>query len=743
VCDAIGYAHRKGVIHRDLKPSNILVAEVDGKPVPKIIDFGVAKAMYPVGDEIDVTRAGELIGTPEYMSPEQASLGAVDVDTRSDVYALGLVLFELLVGQLPLTLDDLRRVAFDEMCRRIREDEPPRPSMVLDARARTTGGASGPRWARRVAGDLDAVVLKALAKDRERRYDSVAGFADDLRRFLSDQPVQASPPSRRYRLRKFVKRNRVASIAAVVVAVTVLVAAGMAVRSWVAVRDAVATATAAQQRADAINRFLLGLFAAADPRKEPGRDPTARDLLARGLVQLRADTTLSPDARLDLLESLGDAAHGLGDYAQAAAMFDEAATLHAVRVPPDPARHGHVLDRLGALARDRGDPAAAAARHREALALFEQAGLGSSAAALRTRGNLAIALRRQGDLAAAAEAYAGVIAGLGGDDAAPSEQLAGARLNLAAVLHDQGDLEGAIAMQRRALETFQGVLPPEHPNFAVVYNNMSMVARNAGRLHDALDLIRQAQANEAINLPADHPDRADSLHNEAAVLIRLGDIDLAQARLDEALALLARTLAAGNPRTWVHRDTLAEIRMLRGAHAEAIAAFEALLAEIPVEGSSLRQRLASLRKLGIAQRAAGLTDAAMRSADTSIMLARDAGRAPDQALGLLLAALLALDSDDAGKAAEHYAAAVRLLPECERGACALDQGSTHLIRAQYLARTAPPPVALSAAAQAVQHRGWSASMLDAGDFDGLRSEPDWKAVEAALAARLAVPAVIP
>jgi serine/threonine protein kinase/tetratricopeptide (TPR) repeat protein len=743
VCDAIGHAHRKGVIHRDLKPSNILVAEVDGKPVPKIIDFGIAKALYPLGEEIDVTRAGELIGTPEYMSPEQASLGAVDVDTRSDVYALGLVLFELLVGQLPLALDDLRRVAFDEMCRRIREDEPPRPSVVLDARARTTVGESGPRWARRVAGDLDAVVLKALAKDRERRYDSVAGFADDLRRFLSDQPVQATPPSRRYRLRKFVKRNRAASIAVAIVAVTVLIAAGMAVRSWVAVRDAVATATAAQQRADAINRFLLGLFAAADPRKEPGRDPTARDLLARGLVQLRADTSLSPDARLDLLESLGDAAHGLGDYAQAAAMFEEAATLHAARMPPDPARHGYIIDRLGVLARDRGDLAVAAARHREALVVFERAGLGSSAAALRARGNLAIVLRRQGELAAAAEAYATVIAGLGGDGATPSEQLAGAWLNLAAVLQDQGDLDGAIATQRKALDAFQAVLPPDHPNFAVVYNNMSVVARNAGRLHDALDLIRRAKDNEAINLPADHPDRADGLHNEAAVLVRLGELDLAEARLVEALALLARTLAADNPRTWVHRDTLAEIRMRRGENAEASAAFEALLAEMPADGASLRQRLASLRKLGIAQRAAGLTAAAMRSADMSIMLASEAGRAPDQALGLLLAALLALDAGDAGKAAEHYAAAVRLLPACEQGACALDQGNTHLIRAQYLARTAPPAVALAAAAQAVQHGGWSATMLDAGDFAALRSDPGWAAIEAALAARLVAPARTP
>jgi non-specific serine/threonine protein kinase/serine/threonine-protein kinase len=737
VCDAIGHAHRKGVIHRDLKPSNILVAEVDGKPVPKIIDFGIAKALYPLGEEIDVTRAGELIGTPEYMSPEQASLGAVDVDTRSDVYALGLVLFELLVGQLPLAIEDLRRVAFDEMCRRIREDEPPRPSVVLGARARTAGSTTGPRWARRIAGDLDAVVLKALAKDRERRYDSVAGFADDLRRFLDDQPVAATPPNWAYRLRKFAKRNRAASVAAAVVIVTMLVAAGMAVRSWIAVRDAVTIATAAQQRADAINRFLLGLFASADPRVEPGRDPTARDLLARGLEQLRTDATLSADTRLDLLESLGDAAHALGDYAQAGAMLDEAALLHAVRVPPDPARHAHVLDRLGALARDRGDPVAAAQRHREALAVFEQAGLAADPPALRVRNNLAIALRRQGRLDEAAAAYAAVIAGLTAQGGPPSEQLASAQLNRAAVLHDQGDLDAAIAAQQEALANFRAVLPAEHPNFAIVYNNMSMVARNAGRLHDALDLIRRARESEAINLPADHPDRADSLHNEAAILVRLGELDAAEARLSEALALLARTLPADNPRTWVHRDTLAEIRMLRGAHDEAVTAFSGLLAEMPVTGASLRQRLATTRKLGIAQRAAGRTSDAMRSARAAIALAAESGRAPDQALGLLLAALLALDVGDADLAADEYAAALRLLPQCETAACPLDQGSTHLLRAQYIARTAVPMLAIAAAEQAVQHRGWSAGMLDSRDFEGLRSDAAWSKLAASLSARVA------
>jgi eukaryotic-like serine/threonine-protein kinase len=373
VCDAIGHAHRKGVIHRDLKPSNILISEIDGKAVPKIIDFGIAKALH--GDALDATHAGELIGTPEYMSPEQASLGAIDIDTRSDVYALGLVLFELLVGQLPLTLADLRRFAFDEMCRRVREDEPPRPSALLSASRRSVGSMSSGEWARRVQGDLDAVVLKALAKDREQRYDSVAGLAEDLRRYLSDQPVRATAPNWRYRLRKFVKRHRAASLAAAAIALAAMITLAMAVRSYFAVRDAMAQATQAQQQSEASNRFLLGLFRAADPRAEPGRNPTARDLLARGFDQLQADTELAPETRLRMLERLGEAAYALGDYAQAQRMFEEALALHRDLATTDAFRHASVLDRLGVIARDRADLPEAIARHREALDLMQRAGL--------------------------------------------------------------------------------------------------------------------------------------------------------------------------------------------------------------------------------------------------------------------------------------------------------------------------------------------------------------------------------
>ena len=224
VCDAIQHAHRKGLIHRDLKPSNILVVDDGGRGFPKVIDFGVARIVdLELDERSQITRFGELVGTPEYMSPEQAALGSIDIDTRSDVYSLGLVLYELLVGQLPVTGKALRALGFEAMCREIREGDTPKPSRY---RGETVNDASTGRWRARLKGDLDSVLLKALAKDRERRYGSAAELADDLKRYLDDQPVLAQAPSWSYRTGKFVRRHRW-PVAAAAIAGSALIAAAL------------------------------------------------------------------------------------------------------------------------------------------------------------------------------------------------------------------------------------------------------------------------------------------------------------------------------------------------------------------------------------------------------------------------------------------------------------------------------------------------------------------------------------
>jgi serine/threonine protein kinase len=215
VCQAIQHAHTKGIIHRDIKPTNVLVTRQDGQPLVKVIDFGVAKAMgQQLTEKTLFTEFAQMIGTPLYMSPEQAELSSTDIDTRSDIYSLGVLLYELLTGTTPVSKEQLKQAAFDEIRRIIREEEPPKPSTRI-----STGDAAPSIAAQRhtepakltklVRGELDWIVMKALDKDRNRRYETASGFARDVQRYLNDEQVQACPPSTWYRYRKFARRNKI------------------------------------------------------------------------------------------------------------------------------------------------------------------------------------------------------------------------------------------------------------------------------------------------------------------------------------------------------------------------------------------------------------------------------------------------------------------------------------------------------------------------------------------------------
>src|SRR5215469_11056071 len=237
VCQSAQHAHQKGVIHRDLKPTNVLVAAYDGLPVPKIIDFGVAKALGErLTDRTPLTNFGGIVGTLEYMSPEQAEFSAHDIDTRADIYSLGVLLYELLTGTTPLTRERLKQAGMSEALRLIREEEPPKPSSRLSELQRVRGQISAQRkleperLTRDLRGDLDWIVMKALEKDRDRRYQTANGLARDIERYLNDEPVEACPPSARYRLRKLLRRHRGPAVA--VCTVLAVLVGGITTTSW-------------------------------------------------------------------------------------------------------------------------------------------------------------------------------------------------------------------------------------------------------------------------------------------------------------------------------------------------------------------------------------------------------------------------------------------------------------------------------------------------------------------------------
>jgi serine/threonine protein kinase/Tfp pilus assembly protein PilF len=304
VCRAVQHAHQKGIIHRDLKPSNVLVAPYDGKPVVKVIDFGVAKATgQRLTDKTLFTGFGALVGTPEYMSPEQAEVNNQDIDTRSDIYSLGVLLYELLTGSTPLTRKRLKEAALLEVLRVIREEEPPRPSTRLSESKDSLPSISAQRQTepakltKLVRGELDWIVMKALEKDRNRRYETANGLVMDVERYLADEPVQACPPSAAYRFRKFVRRNKAALVTAGLVAAALV--AGTVVSTWQAVRATEAerlaetrleAETAARRQAvgnlqkarDAVDQ-LLTKVSEIDLARVPQMESVRRALLEKAL----------------------------------------------------------------------------------------------------------------------------------------------------------------------------------------------------------------------------------------------------------------------------------------------------------------------------------------------------------------------------------------------------------------------------------------------------------------------------
>jgi eukaryotic-like serine/threonine-protein kinase len=321
VCQAIQHAHHKGVMHRDIKPSNVLVTMHDGVPVAKVIDFGIAKATQgPMCEQTLHTAVDQFIGTPAYISPEQTDLSQRNVDTRSDIYSLGVLLYELLTGATPLDTVELLHSSAEEMRRRVREEEPLTPSARLRSRARPT---------RDVEGDLDWIVMRCLEKERARRYQTVNDLLLDVQRYLRHETVDARPPSVSYKISRFVRRNRTMFAAMLATAIFIV---AFAVNTSIQARRVEAERARVEQerqRGEKIAEFMLETFAKTEPfgYAAAGRPETAKELLERAASWVRQDTSQRPELRARLLEALARAYRRRDEYRESVGFLREALDL--------------------------------------------------------------------------------------------------------------------------------------------------------------------------------------------------------------------------------------------------------------------------------------------------------------------------------------------------------------------------------------------------------------------------------
>ena len=584
VCEGVQHAHQKAIIHRDLKPSNILIGEVDGKATPKIIDFGVAKTTAQrLTAETMFTRAGAILGTPGYMSPEQADSAGVDVDTRTDVYSLGVVLYELLVGTVPL---EFRKMAFNEILRRLREEDALRPSTKLGTLAQASNlvaqnrGSDPTTLARQLRGDLDAIALKALEKDRSRRYATPLGLAADIGRYLHDEPVLARPPSGAYQLRKLARRNRTLVTSGAAILLTLIVATGVSTREAIRAIRAEGSAAASLKesrqeaaKAQAVNSFLQEMLQSADPRSatkaDPaaGRDVTVAHVLDEAVRRLDAGSLHGqPLVEAAARESLGKTFYGLGRYPDAERQYRAAFAL--IRSVPGHAADVAASEALLAEQLTFEDKLPEAETlQRDALRLRTQLFGPDSPAVSESMTDLAITLRRQGKLPEAEVLYRqGLAIDLKNHLA---EESAGDEHNLGVLLRIEKRPAEAEVMLRRALASRLQISGAEHPSTAQTMNQLAYALHDEGKLAEAEQYARTSLATSRRLLGDEHPDIAISLNHIATLLRDQGKLDEAESIFRQSLAVAQRTLGADQTDTAKIETNLGDLLASRGKLQES------------------------------------------------------------------------------------------------------------------------------------------------------------------------------
>jgi tetratricopeptide (TPR) repeat protein len=649
VCRAVQHAHQKAIIHRDLKPSNVLVVSHDGTPVVKVIDFGVAKATGGrLTDKTVYTHFAQLIGTLEYMSPEQAGQSGLDVDTRSDIYALGVLLYELLTGTTPFDRERLRAAGPDELRRILRGEEPPPPSTRLStlgpeaAATVSTNRRSEPRPLRRlVRGELDWVVMKALEKDRGRRYETAGAFAADVQRHLADEPVEARPPSTAYRLGKFLKRNKGPAAAAGLVLLALV--GGIAGTSMGMLRADRALAAEAGQRAraerardrarealDAMTSSVTGDSLTTQTAVSDEQKKFLREVLTyyQEFAGEKADDEKARSRTAHAAHRVGLIEYRLGRLEEAASAFRLARDGFAQLVADFPAVPGYRQNlatshgNLGVVLSHLGKGAEAERECRRALALYERLAADSPA----------VPKYRQ--------------------------ELASSHYNLARLLHGLGKLPEAERHLRGALALYEKLaadspaVPQYRRELAISHNRLGVLLSDLGKRKEAGQHHRRALALDQ-KLAADSPAVPEYRlglaisHNALGIMLAgVGKVSGAEQHYRRALALLDR-LAADFPSAPEHHHYLANCHnnlgvllkdLGKGAEAEreyrqALALFAKLAADFPTVPKYRRRLAGSHRCLGTLLRGLGkLAEAEphyRRALALDVKLVADSPNVPD------------------------------------------------------------------------------------------------------------------
>jgi serine/threonine protein kinase/tetratricopeptide (TPR) repeat protein len=568
VCEGVQHAHEKAVLHRDIKPTNILVADVDGEPLPKIIDFGVAKATTQNLTEKTIqTALGQIIGTPEYMSPEQADLTGEDVDTRTDVYSLGVVLYELLVGALPFDPDELRRAGLEGILKTLREKDPPRPSTKIStlgertteiARARRTEPR---RLAGELKGDLDWIVMRSLEKDRYRRYGSPRELAQDVRRHMSDQPVLARPPSAVYRSWKFVKRHRVG----VGFAATILLAVGVGL---VVITVQKAEIAAARDEAMLVTTSLEEMLASLAPTRS-GRDVSLRETLDETAKTLGEKFRDQPLVEARLRHTVGNTYYALGEYGAAVEHLRRAVMIRCERLGEEDLGTLNARNDLANAYLGQGLSEKAETLARETLELARPVLGREHPETLTSMSVLASANWSQGryeDAEALLRESLEIHRRVHGEEHTKTLKAMG---NLAATYSSQGRHEEAEALKRETLETRRRVFGDEHPSTLLVMGNLANTYARQGRYEEAEVLLRETLEILRRVLGEEHPTTLLSMGNLASTVKRLGRYDEAEALRREALEIQRRVLGEGHPSTLHTMELLAASYKEQGRYDEA------------------------------------------------------------------------------------------------------------------------------------------------------------------------------